>query len=99
MGLPIYGTEPIYQPPPADQPNQACVDTTQIVVEFEALGPGTYKVCATGYYNTCEVTPGDWFIDITTQKIPCGNRFHEYNFTILQLKRDQVIAPMILLLE
>jgi hypothetical protein len=98
-GMPIDGTEPIYQPPPSDQPNQLYVDTTQIVVEVTAQGPGTYEVYAIGYYNTCEATPGDWFVDITTQKIPCGNRFREYNFNILQLKRHHVIAPMMLLLE
>jgi hypothetical protein len=58
------------------------VDTSEIDVEADLTGSGTYRVMATIYYNSCAAQPGDWLVDIYANEDPCGGSFSEEDFMI-----------------
>ncbi|MBN1831465.1 MAG: hypothetical protein JW896_05075 [Deltaproteobacteria bacterium] len=62
-------------------------ETSQITVEADLAGPGTYFVGGQGYAHQgpglCLFEPGDWYVDVYGRKIPCGHSFSNLNRLIL----------------
>lgn len=62
-------------------------ETSQITVQVNLLGPGTYYVYGQGYAyagpGDCPFEPGDWIVDISGRKIPCGHSFSDLDRVIL----------------
>lgn len=58
------------------------IDTSQMRVEFEGQGEGTYYVVLGMLYDTCCATPGPYVIDISGGQIPCGGSFSFLDQTV-----------------
>jgi hypothetical protein len=73
---------------PGEPPIEAMYTaTSQITVDTDLQGPGTYYVSADGYAHVgpgdCDFEDGDWVVDISGSRIPCGGSFSDTDRTIL----------------
>jgi len=61
---------------------QDWVDTSQITFTADTQGPGKYFIILTVAYDTCTASTGDWLVDVSGFRVPCGGSFSQADVAV-----------------